>query len=434
MSGGVTDFPVTLNSGEIVGRLSGGPGPSEAIPLATVAAYALGQLYDTSTSSLTVNTGSQTLVVSANKSFLPGQPISIVSSASPANTMIGSVTSYSALTGQLVVNVTSTTGSGTAAAWIVSVTGAVGPAGPVGPTGGSIVSPQGRLTLVTGTPVMTADEVAQTTIYYTPYVGNQIPIGGVVSAFSELSVVLDSTNALSTNLYDLFVYKDGNGVIRLGYGPAWSSATARSAAISMSNGIWTNSSTITLRYSSSATNSISANQATYVGTFYATSNGHTGMAFAPTAASGGTANILGLYNAYNRVRTVARESSSTSSWTYATATWRAANASNSNRVSWVDGLAQSFVEVDYSTIMSADGAVASYVAVGIDSTSDPTTGSGSTTPEVISATAIAATAHNSSVPLLGFHYAQALEYSSGSTTTYGGGGPSGDNLKLRIEM
>lgn len=35
----------------------------------------------------------------------------------------------------------------------------------------AVIPPQGRLTLTTGTPVMTAEAAAQTTIYYTPYVG-----------------------------------------------------------------------------------------------------------------------------------------------------------------------------------------------------------------------------------------------------------------------
>ena len=42
--------------------------------------------------------------------------------------------------------------------------------------GGNSTSPQGRLTLQTGTPVMTTTQSAKTTIFYTPYVGNKTPI------------------------------------------------------------------------------------------------------------------------------------------------------------------------------------------------------------------------------------------------------------------
>jgi hypothetical protein len=160
-----------------------------------------------------------------------------------------------------------------------------------------IVRPGGRLTLVTATPVMTSDQTAKGTIYYTPYQTNVVPIyngtSSVMTAFSEISVTLDSTNAVSGSIYDLFVYND-SGTIRLGYGPAWTNTTTRSAAISMTNGIWANTSTITLRYDSTHTTSVSGSQATYVGSFYATANGQTGMAFAPSAASGGSNNILGL--------------------------------------------------------------------------------------------------------------------------------------------
>src|SRR5689334_1222868 len=40
--------------------------------------------------------------------------------------------------------------------------------------------PQGRLTLTSNTPVMTADATGQGTIYYTPYQGNQLPVAGVM--------------------------------------------------------------------------------------------------------------------------------------------------------------------------------------------------------------------------------------------------------------
>jgi hypothetical protein len=38
------------------------------------------------------------------------------------------------------------------------------------------ISPQGRLTLASATPVMSSTQSAKTTIYYTPYIGNLVPI------------------------------------------------------------------------------------------------------------------------------------------------------------------------------------------------------------------------------------------------------------------
>jgi hypothetical protein len=43
-------------------------------------------------------------------------------------------------------------------------------------TGAALGPPQGRLTLVSGTPVMTTTQSAKTTIYYTPYIGQACPL------------------------------------------------------------------------------------------------------------------------------------------------------------------------------------------------------------------------------------------------------------------
>ena len=51
-----------------------------------------------------------------------------------------------------------------------------------------------------------------------------------------------------------------------------------------------------------------------------TANGQTGMQFAPTPALGGTNNILGVYNAYNRVSTTSICQDTTSTWTYGSST------------------------------------------------------------------------------------------------------------------
>ena len=143
------------------------------------------------------------------------------------------------------------------------------------------VEPQGRLTLVSGTPVMAADETAQTTVYYTPYKGDllSIPNGtkNVTFAFSEISLALVS-NHLADTLYDVFVFLDpaDNTTIRLGTGPAWATTTAGSGArgsgagttqLSRLNGLWTNTVAITLRNGSS-TYSVALKAALYVGTIY----------------------------------------------------------------------------------------------------------------------------------------------------------------------
>lgn len=86
----------------------------------SVAGTAFGQsITATSTTSLTVGTGSKSLTIGADKGFIPGMEIVVAYTTTPTNRMTGTVTSYNATTGALVVNVTSVQGSGTYAAWSI---------------------------------------------------------------------------------------------------------------------------------------------------------------------------------------------------------------------------------------------------------------------------------------------------------------------------
>jgi len=72
----------------------------------------------TSTTSLTIGTGTQTITTQSGLGYVAGQAISIADSAGLTNWMSGSVTSYSGTS--LVVNVVNTNGSGTIATWNLS--------------------------------------------------------------------------------------------------------------------------------------------------------------------------------------------------------------------------------------------------------------------------------------------------------------------------
>ncbi|WP_225784262.1 hypothetical protein [Xenophilus sp. Marseille-Q4582] len=94
------------------------------------------QIAGTSTTSLTIGTGPQSLNVGPDKQFAVGQVVRIADNADPVNNwMQGAVTGYDRDTGALDVEVTDTGGSGTHADWTVSLSGGVGPAGPEGPEG-----------------------------------------------------------------------------------------------------------------------------------------------------------------------------------------------------------------------------------------------------------------------------------------------------------
>jgi hypothetical protein len=90
-----------------------------------VAALNFNATNSTSTTSLTIGTGSKSITVQTSKSYVEGMTVRIASTASTSNWMQGLVTSYNSGTGALVVNVTHTSGSGTIAAWTVSLSAAI---------------------------------------------------------------------------------------------------------------------------------------------------------------------------------------------------------------------------------------------------------------------------------------------------------------------
>lgn len=75
----------------------------------------------TSTTSLTISTGSKTLTIQTGKQFAVGQFVLIAAAAAPQNYMQAQITSHDSGTGQLVVSVSNTGGSGTFASWVVSL-------------------------------------------------------------------------------------------------------------------------------------------------------------------------------------------------------------------------------------------------------------------------------------------------------------------------
>lgn len=77
-----------------------------------------GNISTSSVTSLTLSVGTKTLTVGTNLAYINGQAILITYNGS--NYMSGTITSYNAVTGVLVVSITSVTGSGTQASWTVA--------------------------------------------------------------------------------------------------------------------------------------------------------------------------------------------------------------------------------------------------------------------------------------------------------------------------
>ena len=137
--------------------------------------------------------------------------------------------------------------------------------------GAATTAPQGRLTLQAATPVMTTTQSAKTTIFYTPYVGDQIGLYNgtamVPTTFTELNNVTTASSTgkagpaavAASSVYDLFVWSNA-GTPTLTRGPAWTNDTTRSAGTALVRvaGIYLNNAAIT--------NGPAASRGTYVGT------------------------------------------------------------------------------------------------------------------------------------------------------------------------
>lgn len=331
-----------------------------------------------------------------------------------------------------------------------TITCVVGVCSTVGGGSTTIVAPQGRLTLVTGVPVMVSDQTAKSTIYYDCYQGGKnVPYyTGSADALDtiascEVSLVMQTSGTGVTNTAGVFdIWWVHGGASRIcvatnGSGGGWASDTSGTntargtgySAVHNTRGYYTNTGTIASCYNGTTNyGSISADQATYLGTVYTTAAGQTGMAFKPAVANGGSNNILGVWNAYNRVRVSSISHDNTANWAYNNATWRASNNSTSNRVSWVDGLGQSgFAATLVQAIQSNSAGVEAIIGIGLDTTS--------ATPAETVGTAVGTAVISASVsarpfPTAGFHFMQAMEYGTGSTCTFYGAANSNQQQSL----
>ncbi len=253
----------------------------------------------------------------------------------------------------------------------------------VGPFAVAAYLVQGRLTLASATPVMTAAASAAGTTYYTPYTGNLAPVWNgsayVATVFAEYGQALTDTiyspsAAVAGACYDDFLWNSA-GTVRATHGPAWTagatagSNTARgtgvgSTALTRQNGLLVNTVAIL--------NGPAAGYGTYVGTF-CTDAGAATVTFNPGGAGiGGVAAVVGLWNTFNRVATGGIVSDTTSSWSYATTgTWRPANASATARLTYVAGLPEDPWSADYSAFQQASTTGYSLAGIGLDTTSAP---------------------------------------------------------------
>ena len=272
----------------------------------------------------------------------------------------------------------------------------------------------GRLTLVSATPVMTTDQTAKTTVYFTPYKGNVIPLYNgtylVPTEFTELSQATTDTTkspaAVTTNSnYDLFVWSD-SGTLRCTRGPAWSSDTSRGTGagtteLELVKGVYLNKVAIT--------NGPAANRGTYVGTVRSNGSSQIDWKLGSAAANGGEA-FFGVWNNYNRVLVSWNVQDTTDSYTYQSTTIRAMNGSNTNRATFVRGLDEDGVFCQNSQTIgtSASGDVP-VISIGLDATNAFAANASLGFQQTGSPVANSTETHYSGLPGIGLHYLQCVE-------------------------
>lgn len=313
----------------------------------------------------------------------------------------------------LILYICTTTGDASTAVWTNAAA-----------TSATLTFPQGRLTPVNNTPVVTGDVTAASVIYYTPYTGALTPIhNGTVFVpyqFTQLQLTLTSSQA-ANSIYDVFIiYNSGSPVI--GVGPSWTNATAGSCTrgtgagttqISRNSfGFLVNAVSINITYNTGSGNNtvvVGSGQALYLGSIWIDSS----AGKVTCNYSFGQSRKFGVWNYYNRVPIILMGGDNTASWTYNSLTVRAANGNSANNVSVFAGVAEEAFDATYSTNYpgsSSTGAV-TFGGIGLGINSTTAFAGRYTQTEFISSTfkGLPLLASYTSPPLLGINTIYCLE-------------------------
>lgn len=226
------------------------------------------------------------------------------------------------------------------------------------------ITPGGRLTLATGTPVTTTDQTGKTTVYYTPFKNDQVVLWNgttfAVRTFTELSqATTDATKspaAVAANkVYDMFVWLDGS-TLRCTRGPAWTSDTVRgtgagTSELELLNGKYVNKVAVT--------NGPAARFGLYVGSVRSDGSSQINDSAAKRH----------VWNRFEKVQRFMRVLDTTETWAYASTTIRQANGAAANQLDFLRGLDEDSVEAHVQAFVAGAAVLAATAALGLDSTS-----------------------------------------------------------------
>ncbi len=441
-------FEQTANKGQANGYAQLGPDgklPTSIIPSALLTALEFAGTWDASANSPALASGAGTkgaiyVVATAGTTALDG-----IASWNVGDWTIFDGAKWRKLDGLAteVISVASLTGVITAAALKAALAIAAGDVSGLAPvaTSGSyndltnkpaaVASGapqiQGRLTLTSGTPVLTSSVTGAGTVYFTPYGGSSVALWNgsafAATSFAELSQALSDTTkspsaAAAASVYDLFVWSDG-GTIRLSRGPAWSAGATAGSSNARGSGA---GSTALTRVQGVLVNAVAiangpaAGYGTYVGTIATDAAGATvSMNFGGSAAGGSPAR-LGVWNAHNRRAAAAAVYDTTSSHTYNSATVRPYNNSTNNAIISVVGAVEDAVDVAFHTVESDSQSSLTAPAARIGIAVNSTTVNSATQSAVADSTGMAIVVGLKTLPPLGLSTYQATEASPSGAT------------------
>ncbi len=268
-----------------------------------------------------------------------------------------------------------------------------------------------RLSGVTATPVMTADNASLSTVFLCSYTGNSIALYDgaqwqLVSPSSEPSLAV--TGRTTDLPFDVFGYLS-SGTVVLEF-LNWTNATTRATGLTRVNGVWTKTGDATRRY----LGSIRARSAT---------------TFSWVLAGTDTPVKMDLYNADNRLDFAFTLKASTDTWAYTIATWRQAQASANYQVDIMVGLQEQFFEaVLLTSSRNSTISIPRQCGIGFDVT-NAISGTSAATANTVASIECSQMARICNQPAIGRHFYAWLEISTATgTCTW-----IGDDAALRLQ-
>ena len=297
-------------------------------------------------------------------------------------------------------------------------------------------SPEGYLTPVSGQPIITADSIGATAVYYTPYQGSWAAAWNGLSIspyqFTQMQLTLSASQA-ANNIYDVFLANNSGSYV-IGTGPSWAasggSVTAGSCARGTGggstainrdalSGLWVNTNSMSLIYNTGSGNNtitVPAGRGVYLGSLFIDA----AAGQVTCHRSYGQSRKWGIWNAYNRAPVYLKAGDGNANWTYSTATIRPSNGSTANSLTLFSGLAEDTYALKFDqNQFNNSGSAQTHIGVGYNST----TGFSGFSPDVgVSSGGISkmfGVSEYLTVPALGINVITALEQgdSTGGNTS-----------------